>query len=100
MRWTTENPMDEQEFEPKLRDLLASLQLPSSVSTTRYEIGTDHIGEPAVRVFLLLTPNFVAHFNRETVRREELRQFSSDLSSKILELESGYFPFVRLDKAA
>jgi hypothetical protein len=100
MRWTTENPMDEQEFEPKLRELLASLELPSSVSTTRYEIGIDHVGEPAVRVFLVLDPDFAANFDKEKLRRKELQQFSFELSSKILELESGYFPFVRLDEAA
>ena len=92
--------MDEQEFEPKLRELLASLELPSSVSTTRYEIVIDHVGEPAVRVFLVLDPDFAANFDKEKLRRKELQQFSFELSSKILELESGYFPFVRLDEAA
>jgi hypothetical protein len=100
MRGTTENPMAEQEFEGKLREVLASLQLPSSVSNPRYEIGTDHIGEPAVRVFLVLDPEFAANFNKEKDRREELAKFRFELSSKILELESGYFPFIRLDEAA
>jgi len=86
--------------EKQIQDLLASVQVPNSVSEVRFELGTDHMGDPAVRIFLVMEPKFQAGFDRETKRREELRKFRADLASKVLKLNSGYFPFIRLPEAS
>ncbi len=96
MALSTENAAEEQAYERKMRELLANEKLPSSITGIRFELDTDHVGDPAVRVFLTLAPDFSANFDRETERREELRRFRSRLRSKIFEIGSLYYPFIRL----
>jgi hypothetical protein len=85
--------------ERQIRDLLASTHPPSSIASIRFELGTDHVGDAAVRIFLIMDPVFAANFDNETSRREELGKFSSSLASNVLRLESGYFPYIRLIEA-
>ena len=92
--------MDTQELEQRLRELLEPNRLPANVKSARYELGTDHIGEPAVRIFLEIEPRFLTVLEKDKAQRDELGKFRQDLTSKILELESGYFPFIRLAEAA
>jgi hypothetical protein len=82
--------METEEFERHLRELLAPNRLPANVKSARYELGTDHIGEP----------EFAALLEKDKKLRDELGKFREGLTSKILELESGYFPFIRLAEAA
>ena len=92
--------MDPQLFEQQLRELLATEKLPNSVSDIHFEVGTDHIGDPAVRVFLVLEPKFAANFESESNQREELRKFRTELTFRILNLNADYSPFIRLTEAA
>ena len=92
--------MDEQDFERHLRELLAPGQLPDYVKAARYELGTDHIGEPAVRIYIEIEPQFAITLEKDKEKRDEYSRFSQNLSSQILKLESGYFPFIRLAEAA
>jgi hypothetical protein len=89
-----------QELERHLRRLLAPSRLPANVKSARYELGTDHIGEPAVRIFLEIEPKFLEVLEKDKARRDELGTYRRDLAFKILRLESGYFPFIRLAEAA
>jgi hypothetical protein len=91
---------DTQLLEGTLRELLAPERLPSYIKSARYELGTDHIGEPAVRIYLEIAPKFLAILEKDKVQRDEYSKFCDDLSFKILELESGYFPFIRMAEAA
>jgi hypothetical protein len=92
--------MDTQELERHLRELLEPSRLPSYIESARYELGTDHIGEPAVRVFLAITPETDLLLSKDKVKLKAYSDFKNDLSSRILKLESGYFPFIRLVEAA
>jgi hypothetical protein len=91
---------DTQALEATLRELLAPERLPDYIKSARYELGTDHIGEPAVRVFLAIEPKILAILEKDKAQRDKYSKFSDDLSFKILELESGYFPFIRMAEAA
>ena len=92
--------MDPQELEQHLRDLLAPDRLPSYIESARYELGTDHIGEPAVRIYLTITPETDVILSKDKAKLEAYSKFKEDLSARILRLESGYFPFIRLVEAA
>jgi hypothetical protein len=92
--------MDAKELERHLRELLAPGRLPPNVKSARFELGTDHIGEPAVRIFLEIEPKNLTILEKEKAQRDELGRFHQDLAFKILRLESGYFPFIRLAEAA
>jgi len=100
MNASGETVMDTQELERRLQELLAPGQLPSYVTSARYELGTDHIGEPAVRIFLEITPETDLLLSRDKAKRKAYSDYQDDLGSKILKLESGYFPFIRLVEAA
>lgn len=95
-----ETATDTQELERHLRALLAPDRLPSYIKSARYELGTDHIGEPAVRVFLAITPETDVIFSNDKAKLKAYSDYKHDLSSRILKLESGYFPFIRLVEAA
>ncbi len=95
-----ETGMDTQELEEHLRELLAPERLPSYIKSARYELGTDHIGEPAVRIFLAIEPAVLTILENDKAKRDEYSRFSLDLSRKILRLGSGYFPFIRMAEAA
>jgi len=92
--------MDTQELERTLHELLAANRLPPYINSARYELGTDHIGEPAVRIFLEIAPETATRMEKDKALREEYNNFHTDLAFKILNLESGYFPFIRLAEAA
>jgi len=92
--------MDVQELERHLQQLLEPDRLPANIKSARFELGTDHIGEPAIRVYLEIEPDVLAILEKDKERRDELGRFRQDLASRILELESGYFPFIRLSEAA
>ncbi len=92
--------MDAQEFERHLRELLAPNHLPSYIKSARYELGTDHIGEPAVRIYLEIEPEAALVLEKDQARRDEYSQYRENLAGQILQLESGYFPFIRLAEAA
>jgi hypothetical protein len=92
--------METQEFERNLRELLAPSRLPANVKSARYELGTDHIGEPAVRIYLEIDSDFAAILEKDKASRDELGEFRQNLTSQILKLQSGYFPFIRLAEAA
>jgi hypothetical protein len=100
MNANEETAMDTQELERHLRDLLAPDRLPSYIQSARYELGTDHIGEPAVRIFLAITPETDVILSKDKAKLKAYSEYKSGLSSRILKLESGYFPFVRLVEAA
>jgi hypothetical protein len=91
---------DTEELERYLRELLAPERLPSYVESARYELGTDHIGEPAVRIFLAITPETDMILSKDKTKLRAYSEYRRDLSSRILELESGYFPFIRLVEVA
>jgi len=91
---------DTQELERLLRKLLAPSRLPSYIKSARYELGTDHIGEPAVRVFLAITPETDVLLSNDKIKLKAYGDYKDDLSARILKLESGYFPFIRLVEAA
>jgi hypothetical protein len=99
MNANRETVTDTQELERHLRELLAPSRLPANVKSARFELGTDHTGEPAVRIFLDIEPKFLAILEKDKAERDKLGKFRQDLTSKILELESGYFPFIRLAEA-
>jgi hypothetical protein len=92
--------MDTQELERTLRELLAPDRLPDYIESARYELGTDHLGEPAVRIFLGISSQTDILLSKDKARRKLYSDFTDDLSSRILKLESGYFPFIRLVDAA
>lgn len=92
--------MDTQELNRALHELLASDRLPSFIKSARYELGKDHIGEPAVRIFLMIEPELLTRMEKDKAQRDEYSKFSEDLAFKVLDLESGYFPFIRLAEAA
>lgn len=92
--------MDTQELERHLRELLAASRLPENVKSARYELGTDHTGEPAVRIYLEIVPEYLTILEKDKAQRDELGKFRQDLAFEILRLESGYFPFIRLAEAA
>jgi hypothetical protein len=100
MNASEEAGTDTQELEQHLRELLAPDRLPSYIKSARYELGTDHIGEPAVRIFLAITPETDVLLSNDKAKLKAYSEYSRDLSSRILKLESGYFPFVRLVEAA
>jgi hypothetical protein len=100
MNASGETTTDTQELERLLQEMLEPSRLPANVKSARFELGTDHIGEPAVRIFLEIEPKFLTALEKDKKKRNELGKFRQDLTSKILELESGYFPFIRLAEAA
>ncbi|MGA7339381.1 MAG: hypothetical protein WBE72_24230 [Terracidiphilus sp.] len=100
MNGDSQTAMETQEFERHLRELLAPSRLPANVKSARYELGTDHIGEPAVKIYLEIEPEFAARLEKDKTLREGLSKFRQGLTSQILKLESGYFPFIRLAEAA
>lgn len=91
---------DTRELERALRELLAPEQLPHYIKSARYELGTDHIGEPAVRIYLGIEPETSARMEKDKALRDEYSNFHTDLAFKIIDLQSGYFPFIRLAEAA
>jgi len=91
---------DTQELERHLRELLAPSRLPGYIKSAWYELGTDHIGEPAVRIFLAITPETDIQLSKDKAKLNAYSDYKDDLSSRILKLESGYFPFIRLVEAA
>jgi hypothetical protein len=95
-----ETGTDTQDLERYLDELLAPERLPGYIASARYELGTDHIGEPAVRIFLAITPETDVILSKDKAKLKEYSDYKSDLSSRILKLESGYFPFIRLVEAA
>jgi hypothetical protein len=95
-----ETATDTQELERLLRKLLAPSRLPSYINSARYELGTDHIGEPAVRVFLEITPETDVLLSKDKVKLKAYSDYKDELSSRILNIESGYFPYIRLVEAA
>lgn len=100
MNANEETAMETQELERHLRELLASDRLPAYIRSARYELGTDHIGEPAVRIFLAITPETDVILSKDKAKLKAYSDFKHDLSSRILKLDSGYFPFIRLVEAA
>jgi hypothetical protein len=100
MNASGEAEVDTRELERHLRKLLAPSRLPSYIKSARYELGTDHIGEPAVRIFLAITPETDIVLSNDKAKLKAYSDFKRDLSSRILKLESGYFPFIRLVEAA
>jgi len=100
MNTQQETGMDTRELERLLSELLAPERLPDYIKSARYELGTDHIGEPAVRIFLAITPETDIQLSKDTAKRKVYSDYMDDLTSRILKLESGYFPFVRLVEAA
>ena len=95
-----ETATDTQELERQLRKLLAPIRLPANVKSARYELGTDHTGEPAVRIFLDIEPEYLLVLENDKAKRDELSKYRQSLTNQILRLGSGYFPFIRLAEAA
>ena len=95
-----ESGTDTRELERTLQELLAANRLPPYIKSARYELGTDHIGEPAVRIFLAIESEMLLRMEKDKAQRDEYSKFSEDLAFKILNLESGYFPFIRMAEAA
>ena len=91
---------DTQLLEGTLRELLAPERLPSYIKSARYELSTDQYGEPAVRIYLAITPETDQLLSKDKKKLKAYGAFTDDLSSRILKLESGYFPFIRLVEAA
>ena len=78
-----------EELERYLRELLAPSRLPSYVQSARYELGTDYIGEPAIRIFLAITPETEAILSKDKTKPKEYSKHADALSAQILKLESG-----------
>ncbi len=91
---------DTQELERHLSELLAPARLPSYIKSARYELGTDHTGEPAARIFLAITPETDVILSKDKAKLKAYSDYKLELRSRILQLESGYFPFIRLVEAA
>jgi hypothetical protein len=100
MNASEEAGTDTKELELHLRELLAPDRLPSYIKSARYELGTDHTGDPVVRIFLAISPETDVLLSNDKAKLKAYSDFSRDLSFRILKLESGYFPFVRLVEAA
>ena len=83
-----------------LDELLAPERLPSDVKSARFEFGTDHVGEPAIKIFLGIEPGATAALARDRSKRAELVRFRQNLTNQIVKLESEYFPSIRLGDAA
>jgi len=84
-----ETATDTEELERYLRELLAPDKLPSYVKSARYELGTDHIGEPAIRIFLAITPETDVILSKDKTKLKEYSKYADALSAQILKLESG-----------
>lgn len=92
--------MDTQELERLLRELLVPDRLPDYIKSARYELSTDHYGDPMVRIYLTISPETDRILSKDKKKLKEYSAFKQDLASQILRLESGYFPFIRLVEAA
>jgi hypothetical protein len=95
-----ESGTDTQALESTLRELLAPERLPDYIKSARYELSADQYGEPAVRVFLGITPETDIILSKDKMKLKAYSDFKHGLARKILQLESGYFPFIRLVEAA
>jgi hypothetical protein len=91
---------DTQALESTLRELLAPERLPSYIKSSRYELSADQYGEPAVRIYLAITSETDQLLSKDRAKLKAYSAFKQDLASRILRLESGYFPFIRLVEAA
>ena len=91
---------DTQELEQALRRFLAPDRLPPYIKSARYELGADHIGEPAVRIFLEIDPEAAAQLEKDQTELDKYSEYRQSLMDEILKLDSGYFPFIRLAEAA
>jgi hypothetical protein len=100
MNTQEEAGMDTQELERLLRELLAPDRLPTYIVSARYELSTDHYGDPAVRIYLAITPETDQLLSKDKTKLKAYSAYRDELSSRILKLESGYFPFIRLVEAA
>jgi DNA primase large subunit len=100
MNTQEEAGMDKQELERLLRELLAANRLPSYIKSARYEFSTDQYGEPAVRIFLTITPETDEILSKDKTKLKDYSDYKQNLAGQILKLESGYFPFIRLVEAS
>lgn len=100
MNASGETDVDTKELERQLHKLLAPGKLPSYIESARYEFDTDHIGLPALRIFLAIKPETDALMSRDKVKLKAYGDYTDELRSRILKLETGYFPFIRLVEAA
>jgi len=91
---------DTEELERVLRELLAPECLPAYIESARYELSTDQWGEPLVRIYLAITAETDEILYKNDKKLEEYSAYKQDLASRIIRLESGYFPFIRLVEAA
>jgi hypothetical protein len=96
MNTQAEAGMDTQELEQLLRELLAPDRLPEYIKSARYELSTDHYGEPMVRIYLTITTETDQILSKDEKKLKEYSAYKQNLASQILRLESGYFPFIRL----
>jgi hypothetical protein len=95
-----ETGAETRELEQLLGELLAEDRLPSYIKSAHYELSTDQYGSPMVRIYLTITPETDQLLSKDKGKREEYSAFKQDLARQILQLESGYFPFIRLVEAA
>jgi hypothetical protein len=91
---------DTQALESTLRELLAPERLPGYIKSARYELSADQYGEPAVRIYLAITSETDQVLSKDKIQLKAYSAFKQSLARKILRLESGYFPFIRLVEAA
>jgi hypothetical protein len=91
---------DTEELERTLRELLAPERLPDYIQSARYELSTDQWGEPLVRIYLAITPETDETLFRNKQKLEAYSVYKQDLAKRIIRLESGYLPFIRLVEAA
>ncbi len=92
--------MDTEGLEQTLREILSPSRLPRYIKSAGYELGKDHIGEPAVRIFLAIEPDTATRLDKDEALLGEYSGYKQSLMDQVLKLESGYFPFVRLVEAA
>jgi hypothetical protein len=89
-----------EELERTLRELLAPERLPDYIQSARYELSTDHYGDPLVRIYLTITQKTDEILSKNEKKLKEYSEYKQELADQILRLESGYFPFIRLVEAA
>ena len=96
----SEMEMPVEDIERRIDEVLAATPRPDSVKAVRFDVGFDHAGDPAVRIYLEIDPYLAENLEKEEIQRNQLREYRQRIRSKIFELNSGYFPFIRLTAAA
>jgi hypothetical protein len=96
MSTPTQPATDTEELESALRQLLAKERLPDYIQSARYELSTDHYGDPMVRIYLDVTPENALILEKDKAKLSKYSEYKQRLRSQVLKLETDYFPLIRM----